>query len=230
MSIAEKLTTIAENEQRVYNAGMSKAERDFWDGFTNKNQREIYNKAFTQSGFSYIRPPYAIKPKNNQSLAITFSNSEKLIKVESAAFDFSTMELYTGTAEHYGAYWTFEGCFALEEVEDIGLPAVNSYTATFANCKKLHTIAIVRSAQNTVFADNAFKNCPLLENISFDGVIASAINLSWSPLLTHDSLMSVINHLATVSTTKTLTIGTTNLAKLTDAEKAIATQKGWTLA
>lgn len=32
------------------------------------------------------------------------------------------------------------------------------------------------------------------------------------------------------TTTHTLTLGTTNLAKLTDAEKAKATQKGWTLA
>ena len=32
MSIAEKLTAIAENEQRVYDSGYSKAESDFWDG------------------------------------------------------------------------------------------------------------------------------------------------------------------------------------------------------
>ena len=47
--------------------------------------------------------------------------------------------------------------------------------------------------------------------------------------LTHDSLMSIINNLATVSTTQTLTLGSTNLNKLTDDEKAIATNKGWTL-
>ena len=50
-----------------------------------------------------------------------------------------------------------------------------------------------------------------------------------STKLTHDSLMSIINNLATVSTTQKLTIGSTNLAKLTDDEKAIATNKGWTL-
>ena len=32
------------------------------------------------------------------------------------------------------------------------------------------------------------------------------------------------------TTTRTLKIGTTNLNKLTDEEKAIATEKGWTLA
>ena len=47
--------------------------------------------------------------------------------------------------------------------------------------------------------------------------------------LTHNSLMSIINNLAEVSTTKTLTLGSTNLNKLTADEKAIATNKGWTL-
>ena len=48
--------------------------------------------------------------------------------------------------------------------------------------------------------------------------------------LTHDSIMVIINGLQTVTTTQTLTLGSTNLAKLTDEEKKIATDKGWTLA
>lgn len=48
--------------------------------------------------------------------------------------------------------------------------------------------------------------------------------------LSHDSLVRVITNLKTVSSTQTLTIGAYNLAKLSDAEKAVATGKGWTLA
>jgi hypothetical protein len=40
--------------------------------------------------------------------------------------------------------------------------------------------------------------------------------------------MNVINNLAKVSG-KTLTLGTTNIAKLTEDEIAIATNKGWTV-
>ena len=40
--------------------------------------------------------------------------------------------------------------------------------------------------------------------------------------------MSIINALKS-GVTQTLTLGTDNLAKLTDTEKAIATEKGWTL-
>lgn len=51
--------------------------------------------------------------------------------------------------------------------------------------------------------------------------------------LTHDSLMNVINGLYDRKTAGysviSLRFGSTNLAKLTDEEKAIATNKGWTL-
>ena len=48
------------------------------------------------------------------------------------------------------------------------------------------------------------------------------------PNLTVESLMNVINNLATVSG-QTLKFGSTNLNKLTAEQIAVATNKGWTL-
>jgi hypothetical protein len=59
--------------------------------------------------------------------------------------------------------------------------------------------------------------------------INANLSVSACTLLTHDSLMSIINNLMTVTSTKTLTLGATNLAKLTADEVAIATNKGWTV-
>lgn len=56
------------------------------------------------------------------------------------------------------------------------------------------------------------------------------LDLSGCNRLTHQSLMNVINNLAEVATSPTLSLGTTNLAKLTDDEKLIAINKGWILA
>ena len=58
------------------------------------------------------------------------------------------------------------------------------------------------------------------------------VSLDLSPCkdLTHDSLMVVINGLQTVTSAQILTLGSENLAKLTEADKKIATDKGWTLA
>lgn len=59
------------------------------------------------------------------------------------------------------------------------------------------------------------------------------LNLSSATSLTHDSLMNVINNLYDIASvgvpSQQLTIGATNLAKLTEAEIAIATNKGWTV-
>ena len=54
------------------------------------------------------------------------------------------------------------------------------------------------------------------------------IDLSKAVNLTHESLMNVINKAATV-TGKKMIFGATNLAKLSEAEKQIAIDKGWTL-
>ena len=60
-----------------------------------------------------------------------------------------------------------------------------------------------------------------------------SLNLSGMPNLTVQSLMNVINNLknlsGTGSSSLTLTLGTTNLNKLTAEQKAVATNKGWVL-
>lgn len=48
-------------------------------------------------------------------------------------------------------------------------------------------------------------------------------------ILDNTSLMSLINNLDATETSRTLNLGSTNLAKLTDDEKLVATNKGWTL-
>ena len=62
--------------------------------------------------------------------------------------------------------------------------------------------------------------------------ISKSFSLANDSNLNHDSLVRVINNLVTLAanTTATLTIGTYNLSKLSAAEQAVATGKGWTLA
>ena len=76
---------------------------------------------------------------------------------------------------------------------------------------------------------NAWSGCDNLTTLGGFGAISADIDLRWSTLLTVESLMNVINQAATV-TGKTMKFGSENLAKLTDEQKAVATNKGWTLA
>ena len=60
--------------------------------------------------------------------------------------------------------------------------------------------------------------------------INADIVISYSKKFTRDALVEIIGNLkAQTSGNKTLTMGATNLAKLTEADKKIATDKGWIL-
>ena len=77
----------------------------------------------------------------------------------------------------------------------------------------------------------AFIYIPKLTEIRFvPNTISESIQLTHSPLLSNGSIQSIIDGLATVTTTCTLTLHATVKAKLTDEQKNTVTAKGWTLA
>jgi len=59
--------------------------------------------------------------------------------------------------------------------------------------------------------------------------ISKAFYIADSQLLSHDSIVRILENLTTVTGSPKLTLGTINLNKLTTDEKAIATDKGWVL-
>lgn len=129
-------------------------------------------------------------------------------------------------------------------------PIMNTYKGRafaymFYNCSSLMTIPKLYLS-NTVeqYYDennmatyacfyNAFSGCTNLENIAIQGNICHNISFYGCNKLTHESLMSIINALVHLSSSSKVyrycQLGSANLAKLTDDEKAIATNKGWTL-
>ena len=115
----------------------------------------------------------------------------------------------------------------------------------FYNCTSLETIPLI-DMSICVNVQNDFYNCSALTN--FGGfknlgqtylTTQSAnyyeykLDLSPCTKLTHDSLMNVINKLYDIASkgvkTQQLILGSTNLAKLTAEEIAIATNKGWSV-
>lgn len=67
---------------------------------------------------------------------------------------------------------------------------------------------------------------------NFGGMAGLAIDFDFSAMikLTKQSLINIMNEAATVTGGQVLTFGSVNLSKLTDQEKGIAINKGWTLA
>lgn len=114
--------------------------------------------------------------------------------------------------------------------EGLGVDATN-FNAAFYRCTSLETISLPTGfGQNATNVLNCFVSCSALTNIIGEVKFPISFTFADSILLTRDSLMNVLNSIPTVDTKQTLTLGTTNLAKLTDEEKKVATDKGWTLA
>lgn len=104
-------------------------------------------------------------------------------------------------------------------------------SSCFYDCSSLMSLTLPSGfGQNATVLTSLFYGCSSLTNIYGNPNFKVSLDLSDCTQLTHDSLMVVVNGLQTVATTQTLALGTTNLAKLTDEEKKVATDKGWNLA
>lgn len=81
---------------------------------------------------------------------------------------------------------------------------------------------------------NMLNNCPSLETLKCDKLILpnielGNIGLKYSTKLTVDSIVGLLNALPQSDKGYSFQIGSDNIAKLSDEQKAIATNKGWTL-
>ena len=122
----------------------------------------------------------------------------------------------------------FSKCYRLTTIPQLNTGNVNDMSSMFSYCYNIETIPQL-DVSNVTDASNMFFQCNILKSILMIGMKVS-FNISSSTKFEESDLVTILNNLATVTTTQTLTMGATNLAKLTDEEKAIATNKGWTLA
>lgn len=117
---------------------------------------------------------------------------------------------------------------------NLDAPKLVTTTNMFGDCIRLTdvTLNIPSYTSQESSINPIFSKCSGITNITVNGELRAGLYLSASTNLTTDSLMSVINALVdlTGEDSKTLTLGATNLAKLSDEQKEIATNKNWVLA
>ncbi len=226
MTITEKLTTIAQNMPKVYDAGKAEGGRSeydrFWDAYQENGNRQNYNYAFAGWGWNdnTFQPKHPIvgSGQSHSSCDYIFSHS----KVSRVDMDFSGFKRIT---------YILYGNQATTWVNVIDLKSANNVEGLFHSAVVLETIERLVSYEHTPWIGNCFQNATNLTNIALDGVIAASINFRWSPLLTDASVQSIIDHLKdlTGATAQTLSFHADVGAKLTDAQKATITAKNWTL-
>lgn len=221
-------------------AGIQSEYDRFWDAYhapgDNYNAFRFSGHGWTNATFTPKQDIVPIGDSMQMFYACYIVNLTECLERQGVSLDFSQC---TGRVDQMFAYSTCIEDIPMLDFRNAKRGSDNSdlLNGMFSGCRNLRTIRGFHIGEDGTSGYNtAFQNCTSLENITFYGVIGrNGLNLQWSTKLTHDSLMSVINALKdysedTSGITWAITLGTTNLAKLTDTEKAIATQRGWTLA
>ena len=244
MSIADKLTTVAENQEKVFEAGKTKQWSDFWDVIQAKGKRSDYNYGFYSSskdskgGNSSIyyaadnfRPKYNMKPSNASNMFENFSsysgkgtiNLEALLEECGVALDFSNCPYITKC---------FYFAYAFNTLPELNFSKVSTSTGyVFYAASGIKTIRKI-IVNGATFDGTTFYMASGLENITFEGNFKGNTGFSTCPL-THESLISIINALQDLTGTTTtykITLGSENIEKLTADELKIIEDKGWTYA
>ena len=122
------------------------------------------------------------------------------------------------TSKVTNMYWLFRSCSSLTSLPLLNAESVTAVTQMLHSCNSLATFGGLQNLGQAYLTTQA------------TNYGAYKLDLSSCSKLIHDSLMNVINNLYDIATkgvkTQQLVLGSTNIAKLTAEEIAIATNKG----
>ena len=236
-TLKTKLNAKNDSEHQITNELISDY-GTFVDSITGVDINE-YFKPTIQGGYGYgwrdsfikFRSPLIVEGTNGYDM---FNN-----------YAFETAPELIGAEKLTSAMQMFYSSNYLKYVPDFNTSNVTTMYAMFQYCPNLITVPKL-NASKVVMIANIFGNCDNLTNLgglenlgqAYDPTKSAnysgyTLYLSTSNKLTHDSLMNVINNLYDIKTKgcnpQGLVLGSTNLAKLTAEEIAIATEKGWTV-
>ena len=149
----------------------------------------------------------------------------------STATSFEGAIQYSDTSNVTDMSNMFSSCSSLTSVPQLDTRNVTSMNRMFNYCSSLTSVPQLDTSKVIEFSF-IFNNCISLETIHMFNMKVN-FDISSSTKFTREALVEIINNcydVTTLNKTAKLTMGSTNLAKLTDEDKLIATNKGWTLA
>ena len=217
MSIAEKLTTVAENVPKVYDAGKQAEYDRFWDAYLKSNN---YTSKFAGNGWTKetFKPNRDIRPTNaTQMFARGSLLGEDLVSLcepLGIVVDFSDCTVFSEV-------FYFTGLSRVGVVDTrkaTTLPYIFAYSLD--NLKTIDLL-ILKDDGSQTFTNNSFIKGTGLTSITIQGTIGqNGFNVQWSTKLSHDSVVSIINALSNTTTGLTVTFS------LAAVNKAFETSEG----
>lgn len=227
MSIAEKLTQIAENEQKVYEAGYEKgkaeggdtteayeqgvadgkkAEYDaFWDSYQDKGEYKMSHYMFAGNGWNdkTFKPKYDIKFR--YGCTYTFGLSLMTDIVASLQAQGVTLNTKEASNLAYLCYSMASRSFPVLDTTGVTGYTYGSMRGIFYDARKLEYIDKIITNE-AIFYNDWFYRCEKLKDVTFEGVIGNNIDFQYSTLLSKASIKNIIGCLSDTASGKTLTL------------------------
>ena len=179
--------------------------------FENKIKDKLYDyiPEIEIPEFSHIESPFIIN--SNQK---SYSAKKIYILGES-----SVNTIYTNT---------FNGCKNINDIEFINSSVCTNFNHMFNTCYVVKSLDMI-DFNNVSTLTAVLGSMSSLYNCTFANISGTGLNVS-ATTLNRESLLSLLKALQETTTTKTITLGATRKAQLSDEDIAIATDKGWTVA
>lgn len=228
MSLADKLTEVAENVPKVYEAGKQAEYDAFWNAVQQNGNRRDYQYAFMRASWTddTFNPKYDLKPTNATAMFSTtyVTDLESILKRNGIVLD--TTECTSLNQAFFSSSLT-----VLPEI--VFTQKATSVSQAFAYSAKIHTIRKLTFEEGFSMdphQNNLFLNCHALAHVEFSGVLEKSINFQYSPLTLESakSLINILKDFSGTSTagTKTVTFSSTT-KNLLDAAGAIFNNMSW---
>ena len=183
------------------------------------NTSKVTNMGYMFSECSSLTSVPTFNTSNVTSMSYMFSSCNSLTSVPT----FNTSNV-TDMSD------MFQGCSSLTSVPAFDTSNVTSMSSMFSECRSLTSIPAFDTSKVTQMG-TIFYECRSLEEVHMFGMKVN-FDISSSTKFTREALLEIINNCQdlTGQTSHKIQMGSTNLAKLTDEDKLIATNKNWTLA
>lgn len=207
MSIADKLTTVAENVPKVYEQGKKAQEKEFWEEYL----RNGYDMSGMFSGGGWkadnFKPTKKMYPWSAARMFCLFDAGKHC-----AALDMVTHLEKLGVELDFSRCVSMDSCFSGANICRLGVIDIRksplSYYGIFAS-DKLVTVDELKVAENIKYSA-LFNGATALENLTITGTIGqNGFSVAQSTKLSKISITSIINALSQTTSGLTVTLSKT---------------------
>jgi hypothetical protein len=231
----------------VYQKGEEAMLDSMWEALQGGGTRTLYNASFfdnTTFTKKTFKPKYDIRPAGANCYAWTQKavpdkekiraegqvNMAELEKERGIVFDFSNVTNFTNAFS--GGLFSHLSTIDLKSATVLNMAFYGGYLSGSYNDLMTKRIERLICYETNNFANiNCFDYQYRIEYIGFEGVVATSIDLGTCPLTVEsiNKLFACLKDYSTLGGTYTVTLKADRENMLTAEEKAVATNKGWTL-